>query len=385
MVESESDRSQNPKRGGTSPVLILLLAGILVALVVLLVVVAAQKPVTTGKSVSSPDGSSIPASSIVRPKLIGDPERIREMLQVGKTYRVVVKAALTARVEDTQWATKQVVNLGYVAEMEAERIIESNDGTRVVERRHFIAARNVKLLSDVESLSIDLGPPGVLALGALGYLKPEAGAVVAVAKPLVEALLKSQAQKTVDSEAIKAVADVNGLTGKTIRITYVDGLGVESVDPVDCTLTAEESDFLKRVAVVSDAYILPNRKSKPDDNWTVDGAALAGFLDPTLNGIPRGEVTVRRDEDEDAGDKRYAKLQITGGSVEIDSSDASTRRMGSFSPRGLLKYSINDGFVENARLKGRIVFERLSRDHILFETSFRSRPELDVSYSCSVR
>ena len=332
MVESEPDRSQNPRRGGTSPVLLLLLAGILVALLVLIYVVLSKPSSPPVSPTHVADGSPEPASPSGRPKPIGDPDRIREMLQVGKTYRVVVKATLKARVEDKRWATPQVVNLAYVAEMAVDRTIESNDGRRLVERRHFVTVRNAKILCDVESFSIDLGPPGVLALGALEYIQLGAGATVAVAKPLVEAILGPQAQRIADSEATKAAASVIGLSGKTVRISYVDGRGVESVDPIDCTLTTEEDDFLRRTAVLSDAYILPDRKSKPGDTWTVDGRELACFLDPTLKGIEEGEVKVRRDEDEGTNEKRYANLRIDDGIILINSSDASTRRMGSFSP-----------------------------------------------------
>ncbi len=374
------------RRGGASPVVILLLSGILVALLALIAITLTQKEEgREGADASPKPGAHNASAPAPRPEPIGDPGRIREMLQVGKTYRIVVKAKLKARVEDKAWGAKKVVSLAYAAEMAVDRTIESNDGRKVIERRHFTAARNVKLLCDLEDFSIELGPPGVLALGALEYIQPGSGAAVAVAKPLVEAVLGREAGRVADREATKAVASVNGLSGKTVRITYVDGLGVESVEPVDCTLTTDEDDFLKRVAVLSDGYILPDRRSKPGDTWPVDGAQLAGFLDPTLQGIPEGEVVVRRDEDYREADKQYTGLQIEGGTVEVNASDASTRRIGTFTPRGTLKYSITDGFVEEARLNGRINFERVSRDHILFETSFRTRPTLEVSYSCSVR
>ena len=97
------------------------------------------------------------------------------MLQVGKTYRVVVKARLKARVEDKAWGARKIVNLAYAAEMAADRTIESNDGRKVVERRHYVTARNVKVLCDLEDITIDLGPPGVLMLGGLESIQPGSG------------------------------------------------------------------------------------------------------------------------------------------------------------------------------------------------------------------
>ncbi len=385
MKVRDRRRPGESRCGSTSPVVVLLLAGILVAMVALIAVLVTHKAGREGGDGPPKTGSPGPSTPSPLPRPVGDPGRIREMLQVGKTYRIVVKAMLKARVEDKSWGAKKVVNLAYAAEMAVDRTIESNDGRKVVERRHFVTARNAKLLCDLEEFSIELGPPGVLALGALEYLQPGSGAAVAVAKPIVEAVLGRQAGRIADRESTRAVAGVNGLSGKTVRITYVDGLGVEAVVPVGCTLAADEEDFLKRIAVLSDGYILPDRRSKPGDTWPVDGAQLVGFLDPTLQGVPEGGVVIRRDEDFREADKQYTGLRIESGAVEVNASDASTRRIGSFTPRGTLKYSITDGLVEEARLNGRINFESISRDHILFETSFRTRPTMEVSYSCSVR
>jgi hypothetical protein len=359
-------------------VVIVLLTGIFVALVVLILVLYTQKG---GRAPAPPPVGSSPAP----PKPVGDAARIREMLKVGSTYRVVVKAKLMAKAEDKSWGTRRVVNLAYVAEMEADRTIEANDGHTVVERRHFGAMRNAKFLCDLEDFSIELGPSGQLVLGFLDQYTPGTGAVVVAAKSLAEAILARVAQKEIQSESAKAIAGVNGLSGKTVRITYVDGLGVQGLEPIGGPLSAAEQDFLKRVAVLSDCYILPDRASRPGDRWAVNGAQLASFLDPTLEGFPDGEVWVRRDEDLREGGKLYALLRAEDGSVEVNASDDSTRRIGRFTPRGTLKYSITDGFVEEARLVGRISFEKVSRNHILFETSFKTHPTLEVTYSCTMR
>ena len=56
-----------------------------------------------------------------------------------------------------------------------------------------------------------------------------------------------------------------------------------------------------------------------------------------------------------------------------------------FEPRGTLRYCITDGLVTRANLTGRFGIEEVLTDHILFETSFRSRPTLKIDYSCSIR
>ncbi|HEV3167987.1 MAG TPA: hypothetical protein VGZ22_28555 [Isosphaeraceae bacterium] len=388
--------------GSTSPAVIMLLAGILVALVVLILVLMTQKkapgpvpggidrgthdtgkgpPVRAGQTITRGELNTPPQS----PRPVGDSGRIREMLLVGKTYRVVLKAGFDARVEDKAWGLKQVVNLAYATEMAIDRTIESNDGKQIVELRHFVTSRNVKLLYDVESVTVDLGLPGVLVLGALESILPGTTEVVLSVKPIAESLLGYGAHAVGQSKATKAVAHVDTLSGKKVRITYVDGVGVESTQPEGCELTTEERDFVFATATLSDCYLLPDIKCRPGTSWTVDGAQLVGFLDPSLRGAPSGEITIARDDDVQENGKQYATLQIKGGFVEVNASDDTTHRIGTFEPRGSLRYSISDGFVDRAKLTGRLVFEEVSRNHILFETSFRSRPTIKIEYTCAIR
>ena len=101
------------------------------------------------------------------PKPIGDRDRIKEVLQAGKTYRVVAKAEFKLRVEDKDWGIKQITNLAYVMEMQVSRKIESNDGHRIVEVRTFDDLRNAKVLFQVEGVTIKMRPAGTLILGAI--------------------------------------------------------------------------------------------------------------------------------------------------------------------------------------------------------------------------
>ncbi len=387
------------RRGGTSPAVLLLLAGILVALVVLISVLVTQRGDGAPGSASTerPEAGATPAvadGQQVRrselpappkpPEPIADPDRIKETLRAGATYHVVIKAGLDARATDRAWWRKEVIHVAYLAEMAIDRTIEANDGKRVVELRRFVAARNVKLLCTVEDAAIDLGAPGALLLGALAYLRPDAGAAVVAAKPIADAILRIGAQEAAKDQATRAVAHVDSLAGKAVRITYVDGVGVEAIEPVGCTLTAEERDFVFGTAALSDCYLWDLKKAV-GQRWAVDGSQLAGLLDPSLRGTAEGEVGLIRDADGGEGGKAYAALRIEGGTLTIDASDASRRRIGSFTPRGTLRFSLADKVVEAATLGGRFDLEEVSTDHILFETSFRARPTLTVEYACSIR
>lgn len=270
-------------------------------------------------------------------------------------------------------------------EISASRTIESNDGKKIVEVRHFEAVRTAKLLADVESVTIELGIPGGMVLGALEYVNPGSGVAVLSAKPIAESILKNGAQAVVNSNA-RAFGQVDSLSGKQVRITFVDGVGVQTIEPIGCSLTASERDFVSNTAALSDYHTMPNVNIEPGKAWTVDGSEFSGFFDPSMRGVPEGKVVIAREDNHEENGKLYARLSIQPGSyVEINSSDASTRRIGSFTPGGTLQYNITDGYVETARLIGNMQIERLSQDHILFEASFRTRPKLDISYSCKIR
>jgi len=273
--------------GTVSPLVLLLLAGILVALIIIIGLLLTQ--LNGGTPPSTPPRNGGPIAEPKAPKPIDDPNRIKETLQQGKTYAVVLKAGLESQVVDQAWGFKKVVSLAYAAEMAIDRTIEKNDGKTVVELRRFLTSRNVKLLCDVESVTIDPGLPGTLILGGLESVFPGTTEALATVAPIVENLLGRVSQEEVRNKATKAVAHVDSLSGKSVRITYVDGVGVRDITPVGCTLNTEVNNFISGTAVLSDCYLWELKKA-PGDRWKVDGSQLSGLIDPSLRGVPTGEI-----------------------------------------------------------------------------------------------
>jgi hypothetical protein len=375
-----------------------LLAAIFAAMAVLIIVLAFDR---TSMVAGDPDGvgsqqdsTSVGAGKPFRrgdlsrapksPEPIKKPDQIRDTLHDGKTYRAVIKAGFDARVEDKDYAVSKIITLAYAFDMALTRKIESNDGMRVVELRHIETCRSAKFLCDVENVSIDLGPQGTLLLGALEYAPPGTKVFVASVKPLAESMLKLGTQVMATDKAAKAFGQIESLSGKKVRITYVDGVGVESLEPVDCTLTGSERDFLFRTAVLSDCYLLPDVKSTPGQSWEVDGSQFSGFLDPSVRGVPDGRITIRRGDDQQLDGKRIATLRVAMGVLELNASDQSSNRVGSFTPRGKLLFNITDGYISAAELAGDLFLETVSKNHLLFEARFHTQPHLQVSYSCQM-
>jgi hypothetical protein len=365
-----------------NPIVIGLLGGIALLLLVLIAVVA-RSPATTTPIKQEGANSESSASAGQKPKRIDDPDRIRETLQPGKTYVAIVKASFDARVEDKSWGLNKTANLAYMAEMEVERQIERNDGHEVVERRTFVTSRNVKLLCDVEAVHIDAGLPGELMLDVLDSIRPGAKQVLKQMKPLAEKLLKSGAQPVMQDKLAKAVGHVDSLSGKSVRITYVDGVGVTSVQRIECELSEAEQRFIEGSAVLSDCYVWDFKKA-PGARWDIDGSQLSGMMDPSLLALTQGAIHVVREPDELKQDVPYTMIRVDGGEVLINASDENTRRIGTFIPAGSLRFSQIDKIVTEARLRGKFNVEQVSKNHLLFETRFRSRPIMTVVYSCKV-
>jgi hypothetical protein len=197
-------------------------------------------------------------------------------------------------------------------------------------------------------------------------------------------ILNEAGQAAVEQTVSKAVGMIDSLEGKKVRITYVDGEGVESVESVACSLDEAERDYLKGLALLSDCYILPDVQSKPGSFWDVEAAALVDLLPPTWRGRPSGVVTITRGQDFREKGKTFASLEMSRGTFRVNASDNSRRRLGDVTPRGKLSYNIDDGYVQSATLTATGRLEDVSTDHLLFETRLQSSPKLEIRYLCTI-
>src|SRR4051794_16399948 len=89
---------------------------------------------------SSPGGRPPPEPA---PCKVGDPDRVRQVLRPGKTYKTHTMGALHMRGEDKDWGLSTVVTINYAFEALVDRQIESNDGVTIVELRHFRDLRSL--------------------------------------------------------------------------------------------------------------------------------------------------------------------------------------------------------------------------------------------------
>lgn len=313
------------------------------------------------------------------PPEIGKPERIRDVLLEGRTYAVTSSFTLNGPVRDKDWGMEKIVHLNYLAEVQFTRRIDKNDGRRIEEFRHIKQCRMLKAESTAQFRFV-WTEPGILLLGGLDWLIT-GGAVVLELLP-IQKIIDTAYQYAVNEANTKVKGMIDGMEGKQFRVVYEDGQGVLELTPAGCDLTEEERDFLMTLSVVSDAYILPDKESKPGQTWEVPAEALSDFLPPEWRGRPEGKVIIRRVKDFEQGGHGFARLEIQSGTFQVIATDQSWERIASFTPRGWFEYDITEGHVAQGELRGTANMHKASRDHLLFEARFEASPQGRSTYSC---
>ncbi len=385
-MNSSHTMHPNPR---SNPVVWLL--GALVAALIALVVVLAWRPAVTPPqseprkpTVVTHSGEAAVIEEPKNPPKPIDPDRITGSLEVGRTYEMLLKGEVLAKGTDTAWGTSVVVFVQYLSECAIDRTIEANDGNTVTEVRHYKVVRNAQIDRKVEDVSWDFGAPGDLALICLESVLPGSYVILDTAQPFARNFVKSSYERELDQQA-KVRGTVDSLSGKKVRLTFENGKGVTRIQPIGCDLTSDERDYIAATAVAAECFIMPDLKVKPGASWTVDGRNLSGLIDPTLRADTSGSVTIARREDTKRGMHPAAVLEISDGRIVIDSTTPERYDIGTFTPHGKLVFDLEDQFVESAELTGDILIERKSRDHLLFETSFKSKPEITITYTCKIR
>lgn len=364
--------------------LVLLLVGFLAASVLW----PGSGATLAAKAPPTPEGGTAGREAIQNPpeppRPVANPKRFRQNLQPGKTYVTQTKGHLHAKGEDNAWGFRTSLTIAYGFEAKIDREIESNDGTTVVELRHFREVKALKILSTVDGVKLDLGPIGE------AFISPviQSGLKQLELKPVVDYLTTNNLieglDKKANSDLAKTFASVSSLNGKKVRLTYQDGKGVQKIEAVKGEITAEERDFHLNSVLVSDSLIIPDVDIEVGNRWEVDGSNFAGFLDPSLLSRIGGELVVERVEERDPRYRGKTRLEVVDGQLLFDDSNSTLGRNGYFKPRGRFHFSPEDQIIVEATLKGAGEIKQFSKDHLLFESRLQGRPDIEVQYQCRV-
>jgi hypothetical protein len=377
--------------------LIALMVSILVAVLALIAVVVSSGPGVPpipdpdkDKTTDRDHRPTPPHGERPKPpeKPINDPALIRQSAQEGKTYDIILKLGAEGEGTAEDWGVRQACGIVFYSEAHIVRTIEKNDGKRIVELRRIASCKQTKLHAKVKNVRINMGLPGVLLLGAIEETIPGTTSAVEFLQPFVEKLLASASQSGIDEKVANLQKRVDSLSGKTVRIEYVDGVGVTDLTPVGCDLDESERDFLMRTALLSDCYLFPDHAVKVGDHWPVKASQLAGYFDPSLRACPAGDITILRASDSRTKDNRItANLQMPPSTIVLDNSTPQRASVGRFTTTedSTIHFDLDNSYVTDAELKGTIYLSDESKDHFYFKESFSFEPTVTIQYWCGMK
>jgi hypothetical protein len=328
------------------------------------------------------------------PKKIDKPERVKETLEVGKTYRVIQRICFESRGQDPDWGPNDQIQVGYVIETLYNRTIESNDGRKIVEVRHVEWHRGIKVLSGGGKIGIERGPENEVVLGLLESIPKDKWGKFVSCTPIESFLAKvapSAVGKLTESNT-KIKGLVNRLSGKKVRLTSRDGKGTIGVEAIEGGLNAWERDFFfsKDVTLFS-RFLIALSEIRVGEEWTFDGNMFSELLElMDHRPMPRvgGKVVVQREKDTKKGGKEFANISIKAGDdseLNIREGDSRADVSARYHPRGTMKFSLTENHVTTALLDGKIRIAAVPKDGPLRNTTLIEEPILMISYSCEKR
>jgi hypothetical protein len=379
--------------------------------------VSVEKPVAEPEAVAVKSGEKIDRETLanqgvrlIEPVAV-DPansEHLKKSVEERMVYDSLLRWTMYGKVEDKKWAVRALLNMSYAAEAHIIRTVEKNDGTEIIVLYDFQSINTLEILCDVESVKLDFMKQAkpYLSVGsslATTWLAPVFDGIIPGSGTVIKlggATFPIAADTFAESLALRGYKGLSGLMdtlkvsnkkskveifgstdslqGKKVRITHRSG-AVEEIEPVGCDLTEAERNLCANLGVLADYHVMPKLDVPVGEKWFVRADQFSNLLDPSMRGIPSGMLELMKKET--AGD--IAQLEMIGGHIELDSSDAKSSRIGRCTPRGSMFYNVKNGFVESASLKAEISIDRLSKKHLLFETSFKSTPTAEIENECS--
>lgn len=333
---------------------------------------------------------------------------LKNVRREGKTYVSTALGNLTGRAAKKDWGIKGIANFNYMWGVQSTSYIEKNDGTTIVEVRSFDKVAETVTVNDV-GVSLDLPDEVAANLDFLFNLASETLVGVPVG-PWVS-IINKRTLKIPDGvmdimhrhNILPADVDPNQmagkmtmftqpkgkylLEGKKVRITFIDGQGIVSIEPLGCELTDSEVEVIKRSNFVMDHYVMPDREVAVDESWKVPGNVFGGVVDPRLTGKLDGEVTITRKDDIPLENSDYARrLAISGGKIQFVSQENNGRRVGKLTNiTGSSIIPASHNVVTKAELSGVAEYDEVSTNHLLFEARMTVKPTFKVKYECQVK
>lgn len=348
---------------------------------------------------------------------INQPAVLQNLRQEGKIYCSSAVGKVSGRARKKDWGFDGSATFEYLYAMKTTGKILKNDGHTVVEERFFDNVEDTLIVSDAD---VRVAMPAEKLGGIVGFIATcrsyfltrdetiaqktgeEAAEYATAALSLFnkfhfhytnEELRKMAKKEGFFIDKVKATIKAIGLPnatllkGKRVKLTFKDGLGLVTIEPMGCTLSDEEVDIIKRTNFVMDHYLMPETKKNVGDEWKVDGSVFSGFMDPRLQGKIVGSLTVERIADFPGADGQVCKrLRLRDGNISVENPNADNMIVGKYMQiTGSANIPSRDGVVTGAALQGYADYKNVSKNHLLFEARMEVQPLFEIKYECVVK
>ncbi len=337
---------------------------------------------------------------------INSPEILQNLREEGKTYHSAIVGKVSGRAKKRDWGSIQTAaNFNYIYTMKTTGKIIKNDGRTIVEERSFDHVGENCVVTDV-SAELSLPEEGVVSDFIDGFVRGITGGLASgrdavklanhvvrfdkVPERMMPFLIKVFGPNVI-ADKIKMLSkekDGRILEGKTVRITFKDGMGVTRIDPINCPqLTKEEQAIIIRTNYVMDHYLMPEKEVAVGKEWKINADVFSGLIDPRLEGKIKGEITVERSADFRRRDKGVNKcIRLIDGQISVVSPEGGNTVRGEITRvRGKAIRPDEHGVITSAGLQGYVQYKEVSRHHLLFDATMETEPKFDVEYECEVQ
>lgn len=259
------------------------------------------------------------AGSLPRINAVGDPQQVKSLLPAGATHVLHTKAGVAGALRPgCSWGRMRPFRVAYAFEAIIRRTVESNDGVRIVEVRHFEKVRMLRIISESKDLEVDLGPPEQEILRSFGDAH-HVGTRRVDARQAAQAILRDGEKSLESCAAARAYVQVDSLSGKTARITYEDGLGVVSVEPIVGTLSESDKQLLAHTPVLADACFSAIPPTRSNSRVAADASQLAFLTLAPLRQIPQGRLEIERTPENKGIEEQTVQIRLIADSRKLAS------------------------------------------------------------------
>jgi hypothetical protein len=178
-----------------------------------------------------------------------------------------------------------------------------------------------------------------------------------------------------NTQDLQILESAKHFEGRTFVVLWTNGYGVTSIEEVldgNSDRRPLDQNELEELAVGADPlaelYVFPSLSKKKGDRWNLDASQASPIFMGMGDAETDGQIRLRYTKDGKFGKESVRSLLIEDGDVEAKVKDGGDEiQLGIESMSGEIRVSAKDGMLLMGNGRGRLIFERISKDHLFFK------------------